>query len=220
VKQPRTTDTEILITWVIVILMGVLAIWLVLPRQARAQELPTATKKTQVVVTLRDANGNGVPGALVVIQNSLTKAAEAQASTDAVGTAMLHDVPSGEKRLFVQGILADRTPLQHDAFDTGGILLFVGGSALQVDLVIEPSGVIVISPEMISSDSPLDAFPVATSEAHLSATSTQTPTSIPLLTSISAPQSTERQSIPWMGIGFVGLALAIGIVVFGRKEGR
>jgi hypothetical protein len=191
------------------ILFGLLAI--PMPHNAYAQEQPNSPA-TKLVITLHDANGNGIAQAeLLVLDAQGTTVA--QAFTDQTGSAIIPGVIADEVRLVVRGMLADGTQLVQTGFDAEGMLLFVAGPGLQIDLLAEPHGAVVPDPvTMLSPDPPIDAFPVLL------------PTIKPDQTSIGIQAAQTpvppRQQIPWLAIGLLGFAVAIGLVVFRPSERR
>jgi hypothetical protein len=117
-------------------------------RIAHAQEAPP-----DLVVTIRDAEGAGVPQVRVLVRDGSGTATLAQETTDAAGVARFPTVPLSEIRVAVSGTTLAGVPLTQTGDDARGVPLLLLFGPATLDLRVEPSGLVLPDPtRMIAPD--------------------------------------------------------------------
>lgn len=117
-------------------------------RITHAQESPP-----DLVVTLRDLEGQGVPQVRVLVRDGSGAQTIAQATTDAAGVATFPVVPLSEIRVVVAGTTAAGVALLQVGADARGVPLFLAFGPASLDLRVEPSGLVLPDPiTMIAPD--------------------------------------------------------------------
>jgi hypothetical protein len=125
-----------------------------LPTLAQAQDAPA------LIISLRDAAGKGVAGAMILIRDVEGERDLALATTDAQGRATFEVLDANIVRVAVAGTLADGTPLVQRGLDARGIWLMLDGPQVQLDLRVEPNGAVIPDPAtMIAPDLPIEVTP-------------------------------------------------------------
>lgn len=139
------------------------ALWLYHPSLVLAQPSPV------LVVTLKDAAGQGVPGVMVLVRDRSGQQLLGDGQTGPDGWVTVEDVPAAEVRVAVRGA-TDGIPLVQLGDDAEGILVFLDAPTVVVDLRVEDGGQVVPDPSMFAAEhTPASAAALPT--ASLAATS-------------------------------------------------
>lgn len=176
---------------------------------------------TEVVisVSLRDVAGAGVGGATITIRDLAGSVTLTRGTTDAQGMARLTlSEPPKKVRIAADGRLSSGISLFQYSPDADGMLLFLNGPAVHLDLRVEPDGAVILDPEtMISADVPLISAPLDTAKTYhgLSAdpVAAAAPAQLPMTSGL------DLSRFGWVGV-LIGGALALGIVALGRSGAR
>ncbi len=185
---------------------------------------------TTIIVTLRDVDNVGLGRIPITVRNAIGSTILGTAQTDSTGTATISIVGRPQQvRVIANATMPNGTPLYLPGVDTAGMLLFLDGPSVQLDLRIELDGALVLDPEtMISSDVPFEAYPSgtpSTAEA-VPTTATSRPTEMAIPTVIVTPIAASRlqpltpRPFPWIGtMLFVGALLCV-LIAFRSTEGQ
>jgi hypothetical protein len=119
-----------------------MTITLLAPGVVRAQDAPP-----DLVVTLRDVQNQGVVGATISVRDAADEQEIARTMTDAQGQAVFSTLRVADIRVVVHGQLSSGARLYLPGQDARGIRLTLGVPPTQLDLRVEPDGLIRPDPE-------------------------------------------------------------------------
>ena len=176
---------------------------------------------TEVVmsISLRDVAGAGVDGATITIRDLAGRVALTRGTTDAYGMArMALSAPPNRVRVAADGHLSSGVSLFQRNPDADGMLLFLNGPAVHLDLRVEPDGAVILDPEtMISADLPFTPDPLNTAKTYEDPSADLAAPAAPAQLPI--PSGLDLSRFGWVGV-LIGGALALGIVALGRLGAR
>lgn len=114
----------------------------------------TPTPPPTLIVTLRNAQGQGLVGMVVEVRDWSGSATLSRVATDSSGQARFASLPTPNVRVAVAGQHPDGTHLHHTGDDILGIALVLTLPPTTLDLRVEPDGTVIPDPDsMITLDS-------------------------------------------------------------------
>lgn len=186
-------------------------LWLV-PALAIAQVQPN------LVVTIRDSNGRGVPGVTVSVRDQAGREVFTGV-TNAEGQVMLEKVPAPELRVAVSGTVGGVALIQL-ADDSEGVQIYAAAPPVTLDLRIDAGGVVIPDPATMIQPEPIEVPTAPIGAASIVATTNsagvlptaELPASAATTTSASGPApATAQEGSSGQGV-FIGL-IAIAAVL-------
>ncbi len=175
-----------------------------------ATGLGTPTPPPALIVTLRDAQGQGLVGMVIEVRDHSGTAPLSRAATDSSGQVRFAALPMPDVRVVVTGQRPDGTRLHHTGDDMLGIALVLTLPPTTLDLRIEPDGTVIPDPgSMIMLDSvDTSSLPVPTLLDSMPTVGHIAPPP-PLVAPPTVPLVTAEPGMPvWPG-----LLLALGLVL-------
>jgi hypothetical protein len=109
-------------------------------------QVPLPTQPPMVLVTVRDVHGVGIADLTVLVWDQQGHTLFARSRTDAAGVAPIATLPSSDLRIQVQGVLPNGQPLVMQGHDQLGIAIQLVPPTTTLDLLVEPSGVVLPDP--------------------------------------------------------------------------
>lgn len=197
--------------------------WLA-PAMAIAQAQP------ELVVTLRDGNGQGVAGVTVSIRDQVGHEVFSGA-TDAQGQVALEHIPAPELRVAVSGTVGGVNLVQLGD-DAEGVQIYAAAPPVMLDLRIDAGGMVLPDPATMIQPEPVEvptapigaASTVAATTSAAALPTAALPATTAATTSGSGPASAAQQeSASGQGviIGLIAIAVVLaGIVLILMHERR
>lgn len=112
------------------------------PGAVRAQDAPP-----DLVVTLRDVQGQGVRGATISVRDAADEQEIARSTTDVQGQTVFSTLRVADIRVVAHGRLSSGAALYLPGQDASGIRLTLGVPPMRLELRVEPDGLIRPDPE-------------------------------------------------------------------------
>jgi hypothetical protein len=182
----------------------------------------STTQAPALVVTLRDTDGQGVPGVTVEVRD-IDGGALAHATTDGAGEALFATLPHGSVRVAVTGRMGG-VALRQTGQDSEGVLLMGDGPACVLDLRVAPDGQVIPDPaSMIAPDpaspslAPGVGIPPRSGDADVTAVA-QAATPTHAEPAADAPSSEPGSPVPVLLLALSGSLL--GLVFLMWRWGR